>query len=136
MPLASSRHMKHEHAAAILVVEDDFLIRMNAVDILNEAGFQVCEACNADEAIRILELRRNIRLVFTDINMPGSMDGLGLAQYVCERWPLVALIVTSGRVNLRTASLPPQGVFIAKPYRADQIIRETRRMIGYETLLH
>jgi two-component system, response regulator PdtaR len=128
--------MKHQHTAAILVVEDDFLIRMNAVDIFEDAGFQVCEASNADEAIRILELRRDVRLVFTDINMPGSMDGLGLAHYVAETWPSVALIVTSGRVDLRTASLPANGAFIAKPYRADQILREMRQMIGGEVLLH
>jgi len=128
--------MKHQHAAAILVVEDDFLIRMNAVDIFEDAGFQVCEARDADEAIRILESRRDIRLVFTDINMPGSMDGLGLAHYVSERWPSTALIVTSGRVDLRTARLPPKGAFIAKPYRADQILREMQQMIGNEVLLH
>jgi two-component system, response regulator PdtaR len=135
MLLASSRPMRHEQTA-VLVVEDDFLIRMNAVDIFERAGLTVYEASNADEAIRVLESREDIRLVFTDINMPGSMDGLGLAHRVSEAWPSIALIVTSGRINLRTASLPPQGVFIAKPYRADQILREMRQMVGDEALLH
>jgi two-component system, response regulator PdtaR len=128
--------MTHRQTAAVLVVDDDFLVRMNAVDIFEDAGLTVYEAGNADEAIDILESHRDILLLFTDINMPGSMDGLGLAQHVSERWPSVSLIVTSGRVDLRTARLPPQGVFVAKPYRADQILREMRQMIGAEVPLH
>ena len=135
MRLGSLPNMRHQQTPAILVVEDDFLIRMNAVDIFQDAGFLVYEAGNAEEAIQALEQRRDIRLLFTDVNMPCSMDGLDLARYAFKRWPSVALIVTSGRQSFRSADLPPRSLFIAKPYRASQILHEMRQMIGDEALL-
>jgi CheY-like chemotaxis protein len=74
---------------AVLIVEDEALIRMDTASLIEDAGFKVHEAGNADEAIRILELHDEIRLIFTDVNMPGSMDGLKLAHYVRGRWPPV-----------------------------------------------
>ena len=95
----------------VLVVEDEGLIRMNATAMVEEAGFEAIAASDADEAIRILESRNDIRAVFTDVHMPGSMDGLRLARVVRKRWPPVALIVTSGQTNVPEADLPTGGRF-------------------------
>ena len=80
----------------VLIVEDEPLVRLGAVQAIEDAGFEVIEAANADEAIRILENRSDIRVVFTDIHMPGSIDGLKLAHAVRDRWPPIKIIVTSG----------------------------------------
>jgi DNA-binding NtrC family response regulator len=89
-----------ESSGAVLVVEDELMIRIMAADHLQEAGFEVHEAARADAAIPILEAHSEIRLLFTDVKMPGSMDGLKLAQYVQRRWPGVKIIVTSGHVRV------------------------------------
>ena len=115
---------------AVLIVEDESLVRLGAVQSIEEAGFEVIEAANADEAIRILENRSDIRVVFTDIHMPGSMDGLKLAHAVRNRWPPIKIIVTSGRSQVSEQELPEGGRFFAKPYEATQItdtIREWTR---------
>ena len=83
----------------ILIVEDEFLLRMDSVEILELAGFEVISATNADEAIAILSARSDVHLVFTDIQMPGSMDGLKLASFVRDRWPPIKIVVTSGHVR-------------------------------------
>jgi CheY-like chemotaxis protein len=83
----------------VLIVEDEFLLRMDAVDMVADAGFEVVEAADADEAIGILDARRDIAVVFTDIQMPGSMDGLKLARAVKGRWPPIKIVATSGRVE-------------------------------------
>jgi|SRR5579863_1407412 CheY-like chemotaxis protein len=106
---------------AVLIVEDELLVRLNAVRTIENAGFKVIEAANADEAIRILESRGDIRVIFTDINMPGSMDGLKLAHAVRHRWPPIKIIVTSGRDDVSEQDLPAGGRFIAKPYDPTQI---------------
>lgn len=106
----------------VLVVEDEPLIRLNAIQIIEHIGHEAVEAANADEAILVLERRADVRIVFTDINMPGSMDGLKLAQAVRNRWPPIRLIVTSGKVMLNPGDLPLDGRFLAKPYSADQIV--------------
>ena len=85
----------------VLIVEDEFLLRMDAADMIAAAGFEVIEAANADEAIEILEARPDITVVFTDIQMPGSMDGLKLARAVRGRWPPIKIIATSGHVTCR-----------------------------------
>jgi len=115
--------------AVVLVVEDEHLIRMNAIEMIEEAGFDVIAASNADEAIRILELRNDIRAVFTDVHMPGSMDGLRLARVVRDRWPPVALIVTSGHSNVLEADLPTGGRFLHKPYEPAQIQATLRQVV-------
>lgn len=108
--------------AVILVVEDETLLRLNAVDMLEEAGYTVLEAANADEAIIILETRSDVTVVFTDVNMPGSMDGLKLVQAIRRRWPPVLLIVTSGKHALRDGDLPHGGRFVPKPYSNEQVL--------------
>jgi CheY-like chemotaxis protein len=107
---------------AILIVEDELLVRLGAVDTVVAAGFEVIEAASADEAMRILECRSDIRVVFTDIQMPGSMDGLTLAYAVRIRWPPIKIIVTSGRELLTEDDLPEGGLFFAKPYDPTDIL--------------
>src|SRR6202453_5027741 len=117
-------------ATGVLIVEDEFLLRANAVDFFEGAGFIVYDASNADEAIALLELHDDIRVVFTDINMPGSMDGLKLAHYVRGRWPPVKLIITSGRSPLRDEDLPAGAVFVGKPYHPVHFTRKLHEMIA------
>lgn len=108
--------------AVVLVVEDDPLLRMNAVDMIEEAGYRALEAPDADTAIGMLEGRNDIRLIFTDIDMPGSMDGLALAHAVANRWPPVRIIATSGHFKVSETDLPRGGRFISKPYRQHQLL--------------
>jgi CheY-like chemotaxis protein len=108
---------------AVLVVEDDALLRAEAVDLCIEAGFATYEARNADQAIHILERHSEIRVLFTDIEMQGSMDGLKLAHAVRERWPPVSIMVTSGRRKVTKEDLPENGLFFAKPYPPDDIVK-------------
>jgi CheY-like chemotaxis protein len=103
-------------APVILIVDDEPLVRLNVAQTIEDAGFESIEAENADEAIRLLESRSDIRAVFTDIHMPGSMDGLRLAHAVRNRWPPIKIIVTSGREFLTDQYLPEGGLFFAKPY--------------------
>jgi len=103
------------------VVEDSALIRMGAVDLVLSAGYEALEARDADEAIRVLESRDDIDLVFTDVQMPGTMDGVRLSHYIRDRWPPVRLIVASGRAILEESSLPIGSRFFAKPYDAHTI---------------
>ena len=112
----------------VLVVEDEFLLRMDAVDMIAAAGFEVVEAGNADEAIEILESRRDITVVFTDIQMPGSMDGLKLALAVRGRWPPIKIVATSGRDNLGETDLPEGGRFLPKPYGPIEITGVLREL--------
>jgi CheY-like chemotaxis protein len=100
----------------VLIVEDDALIRWSAVDMLEEAGFVTLAASNADEAMQLLEQRSDIRLVFTDIELPGSMNGLKLAAAIRDRWPPVQLVVTSGDYRLNEQDLPLGVPFFPKPY--------------------
>jgi CheY-like chemotaxis protein len=112
----------------VLVVEDDFLIRMNAAEMIAEAGFDVVEAASADEAIVILEDGFDITVVFTDIQMPGSMDGLKLAAAIRGRWPPIKIVATSGFVNVGQNDLPEGGRFLPKPYSPEQIVRTLREL--------
>jgi CheY-like chemotaxis protein len=113
----------------VLVVEDESLLRTSAVQMVEEAGFEALAASTADEAIRILESRSDIRAVFSDVQMPGSMDGLRLAQVVRKRWPPVALILTSGRANVVDKDLPGGGRFLSKPYGASEIEAALRQLV-------
>jgi CheY-like chemotaxis protein len=114
----------------VLVVEDEFLLRMDAVDIITAAGFEVLEASNADQAIEILESRFDITVVFTDIQMPGSMDGLKLAAAIRGRWPPIKIVATSGHVDVKHGDLPEGGRFVPKPYSPREITGILRDLIS------
>ena len=114
---------------AILVVEDDVLVRMIAGDILVDAGFRVIEAHDAREAMTLLEARADVRVVFTDWNMPGEIDGLGLARLVRRHWPEVGIILTSGKTHPAPGDLPAGVRFISKPYRPSALIEEVEAML-------
>lgn len=114
----------------VLLVEDEPLVRMTAADELEEAGFRVLEAANADIALSMLEARfSDIRVLFTDVNMPGSMDGLALAEQVHERWPHILLVISSGYAQPRSDEIPDRGRFIPKPYRADNVVQQIHDML-------
>jgi two-component system, response regulator PdtaR len=100
----------------------------HAADMIGDVGFDVVEAGNADEAIAILESRPDIHVVFTDIQMPGSMDGLKLARFVRGRWPPIKIIATSGFVRVGTDDLPEGSRFLTKPYRPEHIVATLREM--------
>src|SRR3984893_5498729 len=119
---------------AILVVEDEMLLRMRAVDMVEDAGFTPIEAINADDALAILESRSDIELLFTDIQMPGSMDGLKLAYAVHARWPLIKIILVSGQLKLTDDDKPPDSRFFGKPLDVKQMIAEMQDMIGKGSL--
>lgn len=114
----------------ILVVEDEPLVSMSIVAHLQDEGFRVLEAANADQAIAILEQDANVRLIFTDIDMPGSMDGLKLAAAVRHRWPPVHIIVTSGQRPVAADDLPIGSLFFAKPYQHAEITHSMRQLLG------
>ena len=122
-------HQSTGQQPTVLVVEDQPLTRVATVETLEDAGFQVLEASNADEAIRILEARDNVRIVFTDIDMPGSMDGLKLARAVRDRWPPIKIVITSGQLIPNEANLPAGGRFVAKPYDPARIASTLWEMI-------
>jgi two-component sensor histidine kinase/CheY-like chemotaxis protein len=114
----------------VLVVEDEMVLRMRAVDIVEDAGFTAVEAVNADEALAILESRSDITLLFSDIQMPGTMDGLKLAHAVHERWPAIKIILVSGQVKVTDADKPVDSVFIGKPLDVKQMVVELQAMVG------
>ena len=116
--------------AVVLVVEDEMLLRMRAVDMVEDAGYIPVEAADADQAVAILESRSDIALMFTDIQMPGSMDGLGLAHSVHERWPPIKIIMVSGQLKLANTDIPTDSRFFEKPFEAGEMIAEMQNMIG------
>ena len=116
----------------VLVVEDDILLRMDAADMVREAGFEAVEAGNADEAIEILERRFDIAVVFTDIQMPGSMDGLKLAAAVRDRWPPIKIITASGRVHVGDDDIPSGSRFLPKPYSGREVAAHLRALTGFD----
>jgi two-component sensor histidine kinase/DNA-binding response OmpR family regulator len=121
-------------ASAVLVVEDEMLLRMRAMDIVEDAGYTPVEATNADDALAILESRSDIELLFTDIQMPGSIDGLKLAHAVHKRWPLIKIILVSGQLKLTDKDKPVDSRFFGKPLDVKQMIAEMHDMIGNGSL--
>src|SRR3954451_14469281 len=119
----------------VLIVEDEMVLRMRAVDIVEDAGFTPVEAVNADEAISILEARSDISLLLTDIQMPGSMDGLKLAHAVHDRWPAIKIILVSGQVNPSDAERPADSRFFGKARSVKQMMVELQGMVGAGTLV-
>ena len=115
---------------AVLVVEDEPVTRLSAMDMVEEAGCEAIGASNADEAVAVLEARADIRAVFTDVHMPGSMDGLALVRLMKKRWPSVVRLATSGQMSISSADLPCGVRFFAKPYLPHQIEAALRQLIG------
>jgi DNA-binding NtrC family response regulator len=106
----------------IVLVEDELLIRLSAVEALEKAGFAVIEAEHAQAALRVLTIRfAAIHLVFTDIHMPGEMNGLHLAHHVSRHWPHISLLIASGEARPGAGDLPPGGVFLSKPYDLEHV---------------
>lgn len=114
---------------AILVVEDEALIRSWAADLLEENGFSVLEAKDADAALRLLEARPDVKLLFTDVQMPGSLSGIELAREVHARWPHILLMITSGRERPTRAEIPDDGRFVAKPYNAEELLGQVNDLM-------
>jgi two-component sensor histidine kinase/CheY-like chemotaxis protein len=118
----------------VLIVEDEMMLRMRAVDIVEDAGFTPIEAVNADDALAILESRSDIELLFTDIQMPGSMFGLKLAYAVHERWPLIKIMIVSGQLKLTDTDKPADSRFFGKPLDVKTMIAEMHDMMGKGSL--
>jgi CheY-like chemotaxis protein len=114
----------------VLVVEDHPLVRMAVLEGLIEAGFQALDASSASGAIRTLEARPDIRLVFTDAEMPGTMNGIELAHYIRKRWPPIKLIVVSGRREIASEELPTGARFFHKPYHETSIVEAMLGMLS------
>ena len=113
----------------VLVVEDEMMLRMRAVDMVQDAGYISVEAVDADEALAILQSRSDIALLFTDVQMPGSMNGLQLAHVVHERWPPIKIILASGQLKLSGSDIPLDSRFFVKPLQSDEIIAQMREML-------
>jgi two-component system, response regulator PdtaR len=114
---------------AILVVEDETLIRLWVADLLAENGFSVLQAKDADAALRVLESRPDVKLLFTDVQMPGSINGIQLAREVHARWPHVLLVITSGRERPTRTEVPDDGHFVAKPYTGEELLRQVNDLL-------
>src|SRR3979490_375166 len=131
---AKNNMVLHQPTAKVLVVEDEMMLRMRAVDIVEDAGFTPIEAVNADDALAILESRTDIELLFTDIQMPGSMDGLNLAYAVNQRWPSIKIILVSGQLKLTDNDKPADSRFFGKPLEVKQMIAVMQDMMGNGSL--
>ena len=113
----------------VLLVEDEPLVRELDIDVLQEAGFRVLEARTADEAFEFLKGRPDVSVVFTDVDMPGSLNGFEFARLVSQGWPQVGVLVISGKTVPEPGDLPRNGAFLAKPYRPETLVQEIRRLI-------
>ncbi|MDR6624520.1 response regulator [Caulobacter segnis] len=114
----------------VLVVEDEVLVRMLACDILDDAGYHPLEAVDAREALALLEARPDIALMFTDVDMPGEINGLGLARLAALRWPELPIVATSGAAGVQAIDLPPNGRFLQKPYSPSILIETVERALA------
>jgi CheY-like chemotaxis protein len=119
----------HDTTTTVLVVEDDALIRMDTVDQFQVSGFDVVEAPDASSAIEMLTSRPDIQVMFTDVDMPGALDGIMLARLVSERWPPIRIIVTSGHLQVRASDMPTGIRFYPKPYLVPTIALAVQDMI-------
>jgi len=114
----------------ILIVDDEPLVRFVAADALEEGGYAVAEAADAENALKVLETRPDVQLLFTDIQMPGAFDGLELVRKVHDRWPHIRLIVTSGRCQPNPIDIPDAGCFLSKPYHDRELLAHVHEMLG------
>jgi two-component system, response regulator PdtaR len=119
-----------EDPPVVFVVEDEPLVRMTAADELEEAGFHVLEAANADVALAVLEARSDeVQVLFTDVDMPGSMDGMAQAEQVRQRWPHIRLLISAGYARPHPDEIPDHGHFVPKPYRGDTLVQHIAQMM-------
>ncbi|WP_068094599.1 response regulator [Novosphingobium rosa] len=119
-----------EIKATVLVVEDETLVRLYGMDILEDAGFRVLDAGNADEAIAVLQSHDEVSLLFSDIDMPGSMNGLELAHVVHDRWPNIRLLLTSGHRQPTQDQIPDDGRFMRKPWGEQALMAKIREILA------
>ena len=124
--------MKKRSPPTVLIVEDEPITRMAAADAITDTGLETREAGDAKEALQVLDDHSDIGILLTDIDMPGPMDGLGLAEQVHKDWPAVELIVTSGATTVKDSDLPDNGTFISKPYRATRLIEVVKQKLASE----
>ena len=118
------------YSMKVLIVEDEPIIRLGMVSSIEDAGYAVVEASSADEAISLLTQDDEVRVVVTDVDMPGSMNGIRLAHYVRRRWPPIQLLVISGKVGVGTGELPAGVRFMSKPYQEPQLLHVIATLSG------
>lgn len=116
------------NSKTILIVEDEAIVRFELIDLFEEEGFHVYSAADAEEAIAILDQHGEVRVVLTDINMPGTMDGLKLARYVRNRFPPTLLLIASGRTRVPPADMPEHSAYFAKPFDPSALLRKIDEM--------
>ena len=114
----------------VLIVEDDELQRLLAFVVVEEAGYVALEAGDADEALALLESRPDISVLFTDVQMPGSMDGLELAHATRSRWPSMKIVIASGQIRMQPCELPASSCFVGKPYCPAALVEQLRSIVG------
>lgn len=117
----------------ILVVDDNGVLRMHAAELLKEAGYDVLEAPDSETAVGLLETRTDIRLLFTDVQLPAGRDGLSLAQQVKKQWPDVLLLITSGGPKVMDEAIPHDARFLTKPYSNREVLGHVEAMIKNQT---
>ena len=127
-------HFKTDGEPLVLVVEDEALIRLGTAYLLEDEGYTVIQAGNSAEALRVLEERADVRVLFTDIQMPGELSGLGLAHEVHARWPTIKLLITSGKVRPPLAEMPDEGTFIRKPYSPHDMTEKIGAMLSLDRI--
>jgi DNA-binding NtrC family response regulator len=110
----------------VLIVEDEALVRIVAATMLQDAGFDTLEADTAEDALHMLEDDHDVCVLFSDVQLPGKMDGLALAKTVHDRWPDIGLVLTSGGVNVRADQVPDDGEFLPKPYDVREMVEAVR----------
>jgi DNA-binding NtrC family response regulator len=125
--LAQSRSKK---PSVILIVEDEVMVRMHLADLLTEAGYRIIAMANADHAMAVIGARPDIELLFTDIVLPGAIDGCTLARAVNQRWPQIGLLVASGKTQPSPGELPDRAHFIAKPYSRSDLLPKIEELLA------
>ncbi|MBW9091717.1 response regulator [Rhizobium wenxiniae] len=114
---------------SILIVDDEAILRFDLADFFMDAGYHVYDAADADEAIAILEAHDSIRVVLTDVQMPGSMDGMKLAHYIRDRYPPTVLLVTSGMRKIELDEMPENSLFITKPFDPNRLLKHIEEIV-------
>ena len=127
--MGKAEDVSRTNGLVVVLVEDEFLVRALMADVLADAGFEVREANHAEEALAIVQAGpADVSLLFTDIHMPGTMDGLALVHHVHEHWPNIRLLVASGKARLGATDLPPGCHFLPKPYDLQSTVDRVRQM--------